>query len=311
MASTTIPSQFLGQHYCWRLLEPRRINGQTYEAFLKNDMPVLFENVRLQVQLNMYFMHDGVPAHFSVCAHWYVNQIFGGRWIGMGGPIPCPLRRPSLESIILLFVGTFKGTCWKMWQYFVTVLWKVVRQSRLLHRYINASRSPCDCYLMHVSVLAEGILNISYKSHDQVPIHTAGHVREWFDDYNIPQIEWLTHSHDLNPTEHLWDVLECRLCARPHRLTSIPLLILALRGMGCYSPGNLPPPNWNFFPHGVGVGPLPVNGTWHQSPQSRSVGLGECARSHRGEVQRLLSVPSTSTSKDQTTDGFDFWENRK
>jgi hypothetical protein len=51
--------------------------------------------------------------------------------------------------------------------------------------------------------------------HDSAPSHKARSVREWFVDSNVPEMDWPAQSPDLNPIEHLWDELECRLCSRP------------------------------------------------------------------------------------------------
>lgn len=40
----------------------------------------------------------------------------------------------------------------------------------------------------------------------------------------MKELDWPAQSLDLNPTEHLWDVLERRLRARSHHSSSLPEL---------------------------------------------------------------------------------------
>jgi hypothetical protein len=65
--------------------------------------------------------------------------------------------------------------------------------------------------------------------HDSALCHKARSVREWFVDSKVPEMDWPAQSPDLSPIEHLWDELECRLCSRPQRPTSLTALATALQ----------------------------------------------------------------------------------
>jgi hypothetical protein len=52
-----------------RLIGPHillnKLTGKRYRLFMRNILPVLLEDVPLQQSQNMWFMHDGAPAHFA------------------------------------------------------------------------------------------------------------------------------------------------------------------------------------------------------------------------------------------------------
>jgi len=59
-------------------------------------------------------------------------------------------------------------------------------------------------------------------------VHKAKSIKTWISEFGMEELDWPTQSPDLNPIEHLWDVLEWRLQSRPSRLTSVSDLTNAL-----------------------------------------------------------------------------------
>lgn len=88
---------------------PNRLNGRDYTRFLRNQLPCYLEDMPLASRQLMFFMHDGAPAHFSLSARRYLNQKFGLRWIGRGGPIAWPPRSPDLNPLDFYLWGHLKS----------------------------------------------------------------------------------------------------------------------------------------------------------------------------------------------------------
>lgn len=98
----------IGDHLIGPFFLPGRLNGNFYCNFLQNDLPLLLENIPLQLRQQMWYMHDGAPAHFSILAREHLNRAYPNRWIGRGGPQFWPPRSPELNSLDFYLWGHLK-----------------------------------------------------------------------------------------------------------------------------------------------------------------------------------------------------------
>lgn len=89
-----IGDYLIGPHFL-----PPRLNGEAYVQFLREVHPVLLEEVPLGVRRDMFFMHDGAPAHFSQVARQHLTETYANQWIGRGGPVNWPARSPDLNPL--------------------------------------------------------------------------------------------------------------------------------------------------------------------------------------------------------------------
>ena len=88
---------------------PGRLNGDMYVNFLRNDLPLLMDDVPILSVRNMWFMHDGAPAHYSRNVRQYLHERFPQRWIGRGGHIHWPARSPDLNPLDFFLWGYLKS----------------------------------------------------------------------------------------------------------------------------------------------------------------------------------------------------------
>ena len=49
------------------------LTGNTYEVFLRNELPGLLEDIPLMIRSQMYFQHDGAPPHYTRDVREYLN----------------------------------------------------------------------------------------------------------------------------------------------------------------------------------------------------------------------------------------------
>ena len=90
---TTFQSRFsvnvwcgvIGDRLIGRFVLVKNVTGDTYEVFLRNELPGLLEDIPLMVRGQMYFQHDGAPPHYSRLAREYLHSSSPNRWLGRGG----------------------------------------------------------------------------------------------------------------------------------------------------------------------------------------------------------------------------------
>ncbi|CAK1600423.1 unnamed protein product [Parnassius mnemosyne] len=87
---------------------PSRLTGPAYLTFLQEELPDLMSDVDLQTKRKMWFQHDGAPAHFSTIVRDYLNELYGDRWIGRGGPVAWPARSPDMTPLDFFLWGHMK-----------------------------------------------------------------------------------------------------------------------------------------------------------------------------------------------------------
>lgn len=89
------------------------LTGVRYLDFLQNTLPELLENVPLNIRQNMWFQHDGAPAHSTLAVRNFLNNTYPGRWIGRGGPVSWPARSPDLTPLDFFVWGYVKGKVYR------------------------------------------------------------------------------------------------------------------------------------------------------------------------------------------------------
>lgn len=86
----------------------RSLTGNSFLEFLRNELPVLLEDVPLDIRQNMFLQLDGCPAHFANNVKEYLNEAYPYRWIGRGSLFPWPARSPDLTCVDFYLWGRIK-----------------------------------------------------------------------------------------------------------------------------------------------------------------------------------------------------------
>lgn len=92
---------------------PDRLNGHQFLNFLRNDLPLLLEDIDIETRRNMVLQCDGAPCHYAMEVRNHLNRRFSEKWIGRCGRgdaclIAWPPRSPDLNPIDFFVWGYYK-----------------------------------------------------------------------------------------------------------------------------------------------------------------------------------------------------------
>jgi len=93
-----IGSQIVGPAF-----SDENLNDARYSVLIVTDLPVLLENLPLQLRLNMWFQQDAYTSHTLRLARAVLNAMFPNKWMGKYGPINYPSRSPDLTILDYYF----------------------------------------------------------------------------------------------------------------------------------------------------------------------------------------------------------------
>ena len=99
----------VGDHLIGPHVLPNKLTGEHYLQFLQEHLPVLLEDVPINIRRIMWFQHDGAPAHASRAVCEYLDACFPNKWLGRNGPIAWPARSPDLNPIDWFLWGRIKS----------------------------------------------------------------------------------------------------------------------------------------------------------------------------------------------------------
>lgn len=84
------------------------VNQNTYIEMLENYLMPALDDINLQDRRNLYFQHDGCPAHSAISVRNWLDQHFHNKWIGQFGPIRWPARSPDITPLDFFLWGYLK-----------------------------------------------------------------------------------------------------------------------------------------------------------------------------------------------------------
>ena len=149
----------VGDYLIGPYLLPSPLNGQRYATFLRYVLPGLLENVPLGIRRNMWFQHDGAPAHSDRNACQHLHETFGSRWIRRNGPIAWPARSPDQTPLDFFLWGHIKTLVYET---------PVETEMELIGRVVAAAGDIAENHPMMPRVQQ------SFKSRCQVCIDAGG-----------------------------------------------------------------------------------------------------------------------------------------
>lgn len=99
----------IGGYFIGPYILPASLSGRNYLIFLQEVLDELLEDLPLELRTEMFFQHDGAPAHFTTEVRQHLDETYPNRWIGRGGPISWPPRSPDLTPLDFYLWGALKS----------------------------------------------------------------------------------------------------------------------------------------------------------------------------------------------------------
>lgn len=84
----------ISNHLIRPYILPNNLNGEHYENFLRNDLTDLLDDLPLSLIRDMWYQHDGCPAHYRRSVREWLDIITPINGLEEVGPIPWPARSP-------------------------------------------------------------------------------------------------------------------------------------------------------------------------------------------------------------------------
>ena len=88
---------------------PNRHTGRNYTNLTQTSLPDYMEDMPVASRQQMFFMHDGAPAYFSLSVREDFDAHYPGCWIGRGGLIAWPPRSSGLNPLDFYHWGHLKS----------------------------------------------------------------------------------------------------------------------------------------------------------------------------------------------------------
>uniref|UniRef100_A0A674EU20 Tetratricopeptide repeat, ankyrin repeat and coiled-coil containing 1 n=1 Tax=Salmo trutta TaxID=8032 RepID=A0A674EU20_SALTR len=165
---------------------------------------------------------------------------------------------------------------------------------------LNAVRYREDILLPHVVHVLHSHPDMTLQ-HDNATSHTAHSVRDFLKDWNVSVLPWSAKSPDLNPIEHVWDLLDRRVRAR----AIPPRNVRALAGALVEEWGNVSQQELTNLVQSMrrrltsqGISPCSSLTSSTASPCTESPGHSKTPLSHSSPCGTIASPSSTLESKD-------------
>ena len=99
----------LGDYVLGPVIITDHLNGAAYLEFLQNTFPLLIEEIPLAIRREMWFQHDGAPAHFSLQVRAHLNRVYREKWLGRGEAVAWPAKSPDLTPLDFFLWGHVKS----------------------------------------------------------------------------------------------------------------------------------------------------------------------------------------------------------